>query len=101
MINNNKILLPYFLYLSLGCIFFLVFHINEFPIKYVFTDWLINYEGGFVRRGLLGQIIFEISKLINIEIKSITLFFQISIYLVYFFLFYLLLSKRKINFFGC
>ena len=79
--------------------FFLVFHINEFPIKYVFTDWLINYEGGFVRRGLLGQIIYEISKLINIEIKSITLFFQISIYLAYFFLFYLLLSKRKTNFF--
>tara|TARA_B110000027_G_scaffold116415_1_gene127131 strand:+ start:542 stop:1711 length:1170 start_codon:yes stop_codon:yes gene_type:complete len=99
MINNNKILLTYFLYLSLACIFFLVFHINEFPIKYVFTDWLINYEGGFVRRGLLGQIIFEISKLTNIEIKSITLFFQISIYLAYFFLFYLLLSKRKINFF--
>ena len=61
MIKNNKILLTYFLYLILGFIFFLTFHLNEFPIKYTFTDWLINYEGGFVRRGLLGQIVFELS----------------------------------------
>ena len=99
MIKNNKILLTYFLYLILGFIFFLTFHLNEFPIKYTFTDWLINYEGGFVRRGLLGQIVFELSKLLNIQIKFLILIFQISIYLIYFLLFFLLLSKRETNFF--
>ena len=68
MINNNKILLTYFLYLILGSIFYLTFHIGEFPNKYTYTDWLINYEGGFVRRGLLGQIIFELSKFFNIKL---------------------------------
>ena len=99
MIKNNKILLTYFLYLILGFVFFLTFHLNEFPIKYTFTDWLINYEGGFVRRGLLGQIVFELSKLLNIQIKFLILIFQISIYLIYFLIFFLLLSKRETNFF--
>jgi hypothetical protein len=26
-------------------------------------DWLINYEGGFVRRGLIGQVLYELSGL--------------------------------------
>tara|TARA_B100000787_G_scaffold101458_1_gene74994 strand:- start:955 stop:2130 length:1176 start_codon:yes stop_codon:yes gene_type:complete len=99
MISNNKTLLTYFLYLLLGSIFYLIFHIDEFPNKYTFTDWLINYEGGFVRRGLLGQIIFDLSKFLNFQIKFIILFFQITIYSIYFFLFYSILSKRKINFF--
>ena len=99
MINNNKILSTYFLYLILGSIFYLTFLIGEFPNKYTYTDWLINYEGGFVRRGLLGQIIFELSKFLNIKLQFILLFIQIAIYFIYFFLFYLLFLKRKINFF--
>ena len=99
MINNNKILSTYFLYLILGSVFYLTFHIGEFPNKYTYTDWLINYEGGFVRRGLLGQIIFELSKFLNIKLQFILLFIQIAIYFTYFFLFYLLFLKRKINFF--
>ena len=99
MFSNNKVLLTYFLYLVLGFIFFLTFHINEFPTKYIFTDWLINYEGGFVRRGFLGQIIFELSNFLNFQIKYLILFFQITIYSIYFLLFYLLLLKKKTNFF--
>ena len=95
MIKNNKILLIYFLYLILGFVFFLTFHLNEFPIKYTFTDWLINYEGGFVRRGLLGQIVFELSKLLNIQIKFLILIFQISIYLIYFLLFFFIIIKKR------
>ena len=97
--HNNKILLIYFLYLLFGCIFFLNFHLDQFPNKYIFTDWLINYEGGYVRRGLLGQIIFEISNFFDLRIKTIILFFQITIYLIYFLIFYLILAKIKINFF--
>ena len=100
MITNNRILSIYFLYLVFGFTFYLIFQINEFPNKYTFTDWLINYEGGFAKRGLLGQIIFETSKFLNIQIKLIILFFQITIYLIYFFLFYLILSKKKPIFFG-
>jgi hypothetical protein len=99
VINNNKILSLYFLYLAFGCIFYLILQINDFPNKYTFTDWLINYEGGFVRRGLLGQTVFEISNFLDIHIKYIILFFQITIYSIYFIIFNQVLLNIKINFF--
>ena len=33
--------------------------LNDFPWRYVFTDWIINYEGGYIRRGLLGETSIE------------------------------------------
>ena len=99
MFKKNKIITIYFLYLFVGIFIYSILLINEFPQRYVFTDWLINYEGGYVRRGLLGQIIYEISNLLNIQIQFILLFFEISIYFAYFLLFLHFFSKIKINFF--
>ena len=98
-IKKDNIILFYFIYLLIGTYAYLILQINEFPQKYVFTEWLINYEGGYVNRGLLGQIVFYISNIFNFDLKFIILFLQASIYTIYFILFYLLLSKIKINFF--
>ena len=99
LIKKDNIVLFYFIYLLIGTYAYLILQINEFPQKYVFTEWLINYEGGYVNRGLLGQIVFYISNIFNIDLKFVILIFQASIYTVYLTLFYLLLSKIKINFF--
>ncbi|MDA9659286.1 hypothetical protein N9T18_02660, partial [Candidatus Pelagibacter sp.] len=99
LIKKDNIVLFYFIYLLIGTYAYLILQINEFPQKYVFTEWLINYEGGYVNRGLLGQIVFYISNIFNIDLKFVILFFQASIYTIYLTLFYLLLSKIKINFF--
>ena len=99
MFKKNKIITIYFLYLFVGIFIYSILLINEFPQRYVFTDWLINYEGGYIRRGLLGQIIYEISNLLNIQLQFILLFFEISIYFAYFLLFLHFFSKIKINFF--
>ena len=32
-------------------------------MSYEVSDWLVNYEGGFVRRGLIGQLLLELEKL--------------------------------------
>lgn len=37
------------------------------------SDWLINYEGGFVRRGLLGQILFKVSQFWLLDLKLVIL----------------------------
>tara|TARA_B100001175_G_C19458392_1_gene615176 strand:- start:183 stop:1364 length:1182 start_codon:yes stop_codon:yes gene_type:complete len=97
--KKDNVLSVYFLYLILGIFIYSILQIGEFPQKYVFTEWLINYEGGYVRRGILGQLIFEISNIFNIDIKILILFFQISIYTIYLTIFYLQFSKIKINFF--
>ena len=99
LLKEKKILLIYFCYLFVGFTIYLTLHISEFPYKYVFTDWLINYEGGYIRRGLLGQICFNISNIFNVDFKHLVLIFQIITYLIYFLLFFYLFLKIKINYF--
>ncbi len=97
--KKNKIVFLYFLYILLSYILFLFFQLEQFPNKYVYTDWLINYEGGFVRRGLIGQVIYELSNFTDFKIKNLILFFQIGAYLIYTLFFVYFFSKIKINFF--
>ena len=97
--RTKKIVLIYFFYLIFNYILLLYFHLNEFPYKYVFTDWLINYEGGFIRRGLLGQIIYEVSLIFNVNFKEILFLMQATGYLLYFVLIINFFNKVKLNFF--
>ena len=46
-------------------------------------DWLINYKGGWIRRGLIGQLIYESSRF-GIGLLSSALIIQVSTYLVTF-----------------
>ena len=66
LLRKENILSIYFIYLIIATYVYLLLQINEFPQKYVFTEWLINYEGGYVNRGLLGQIVFYISNTFRI-----------------------------------
>jgi hypothetical protein len=69
--QNNKILLVLLLIITLNYLFFnyrLIFRQNA----YIAADWLINYQGGFVRRGLIGEIIFFLAYNLNIHILKIT-----------------------------
>ena len=81
------------LYISILFIFS-VFYLHE---KYnvgndsTISEWLINYEGGFIKRGLIGQIAINFSELFNYSLRISILFFQIFSIGIY----YLLL----INFF--
>lgn len=44
------------------------------------TEWLINYQGGFVRRGLPGEVIFQVSSLLNISPYYIIIILSLLIY---------------------
>ena len=97
--KNNKIIFIYFIYISLATIFFLKSQTIHFPTKYTYTEWLINYEGGFIRRGLLGQVVYELSNFFKVSIVTIILYFQITAYLCYYFIFIYLFTKLELNFF--
>ena len=61
------------------------------------SDWLINYEGGFVRRGLVGQIMLWIYNLIPYDVALTTIIVTyLSIYLLTALMFYLF-YKNKIS----
>jgi hypothetical protein len=48
--------------------------------NWIISDWLINYRGGFVRRGLPGQIAYSLSHLLHISTVSCVVFFYLSLY---------------------
>lgn len=94
----------YFLLLVCLCIFLIV---NYARVDYVLAnswsgwsvgDWAINYDLGFVRRGLSGEIIRWVSNLLNIKINWSSYFIQCFIYVCFLFLFLYGLKNKKINF---
>lgn len=47
----------YFIWTILAVSLLILYRIDTHYGAFITNDWLINYEGGFVRRGLIGQII--------------------------------------------
>ena len=70
-------------------LFFLVFFFSiwnmmlEWPSL---SDWLINYEGGFVRRGLIGELITNFSIFLSLKLRDSILLFQLFFFISYYFL---------------
>ena len=72
----------------------LVFEISKFYSfaenysDWQYSDWLINYEGGFVRRGFIGEILYFFHKSLFIDLDKLIFSFVILIYIfISFFLF--------------
>ena len=100
--GQNKILSNHFLIIILisSVIYSLwsVKLLNDFPWRYVFTDWIINYEGGYIRRGLLGELSINLSNFLNLNIKYVFLLIHLSTYLLFHLLFYKFFSSFKKNY---
>ena len=64
------------------------------------AEWVINYQGGFTRRGFLGEVVFQISQKFNFQLRKSFLILQILIYagipgLIFFFLFLFRIFKAS------
>ena len=49
------------------------------------TEWLINYQGGFIRRGIFGEIFYHFSNIFFISANDIWLIVTCSSYLYLFY----------------
>jgi hypothetical protein len=95
----NKIFLLLLTIVTLNYFFF-NYRIILRQNAYIAADWLINYQGGFVRRGLIGEIIYTISKNINISILNIVFFISSSAFFLFIFIFYKCVKNfLKFNYF--
>ena len=97
-VNVNKYLKLYISILFIFSVFYLHGKYNVGNDSTV-SEWLINYEGGFTKRGLIGQTAIHISKFLNQGLRQSILFFQIfSIGLYYLLLinFFKLVKFNKI-----
>ena len=59
------------------------------------SEWLINYQGGFTRRGIIGEISFQLARLNNIDLRYTIFLFQSFIYLIYSFVLYFFIRGVK------
>ena len=98
IINAKKYLILYILILFIFSIFYLYGKHNVGNDSTV-SEWLINYEGGFTKRGLIGQIAIYISEFLNYSLRQSILFFQIFSIGIYYLLlinFFKLIKFNKI-----
>jgi hypothetical protein len=96
MENKNYFIKFFLIFLSLFSLIKIYDHaINLETFQY--GEWLINYQFGFVRRGLFGEIIYLLSYIFNKNMQ-ISFFLVLSlICLFYYFLSYLFIKNTKFN----
>ena len=61
-------------------------------------DWLLNYEGGFIRRGLLGTFLISIGSGLGIPLNHLIYVVQCTVFLLFLLIFIYLIRNKKINF---
>ena len=61
------------------------------------SEWIINYQGGFTRRGLPGEIAFHIAQFFDLKLRFVILLMQIFFYGLYLILIYKFFQRIKIN----
>ncbi len=61
------------------------------------SEWIINYQGGFTRRGLPGEIAFNIAQIFDLKLRFVILLMQIFFYGLYLILIYKFFQRIKIN----
>lgn len=93
-INFNFYLKIYLCTLLVFASFFFFQKYNNF-VEWTISEWLINYQGGFTRRGLLGEIIFQFSNIFFTTFRETILFFQILTYAYFFYLIYNFLKNTN------
>ena len=89
----------FFCYLSILFIFavFFLFQKHTVGNDSTISEWLINYEGGFTKRGIIGQISIYLSYIFELTLRESILLFQIFIVAIYYLLLFLFFKDFKVN----
>ena len=94
--NINTHIFTYLSILFLFALFFL-YQKHDVANDSTISEWIINYEGGFTKRGLIGQISIYISNFFLIKLRDTIFLFQTLLVGTYFFLVYNFLKNNLYN----
>lgn len=89
-------LFTYFLILLCFSYFFL-FIKHEVGNDSTISEWFINYEGGFTKRGMIGQLAIELSRYFQTNLRWIIFLLQSFTVTIYFLLLFNLLKKLRFD----
>ena len=90
----------YFKFYLISLFFFSVIYLNskhDVGNDSTISEWLINYAGGFTKRGLIGQICILTANFFESNLRDVVLIFQILLVSFYLFLIYKLTLNLKTN----
>ena len=88
-----------FIYLSILFLFsvFFLYQKHDVANDSTISEWLINYEGGFTKRGLVGQLSIYLSNFFIIKLRDAIFILQTFLVGTYFFLIYHFLKNIFYN----
>jgi len=97
-IDYKKNLIFFFIICSVCAITFL--HRNYINLHHFsFVEWLVNYQHSFVRRGIFGELNYNIAEIFNLNLLKLTLAVQIILFCIfYYYSTKILINLRKPSF---
>ena len=81
-------------------IFYVIFYLywkHDVGNDWSISEWLINYQGGFTRRGLGGEINIFLANLFSIPLRNAILFLQVTAHLIYLVFLFIYLKDLKLD----
>ena len=83
--------------LSIAAVFYLfVKHLA--PTDSSISNWMINYQGGFTRRGILGELVFQLGIFLDLHIRFLIFIIQSFFYIFFYYLIYKYYKNIKLDF---
>ncbi len=98
--NFKNIFLIYLLFLYFTAIYYL-FLKHTGGLDSTISEWLVNYYGGFTRRGFSGYIFAQIAIYFDISIRFVIFIFQSFFYLIFLILIYYFFRNIEVNLLLC
>ena len=97
--NTKKFDNYFFIYLSLLFLFGIFWLHTKHLVgnDSTISEWFINYQGGFTRRGLAGEICFQIAKYFDLSLRFVIFLFQSFIYTIFLVLIYRFFRNMPTN----
>ncbi len=92
---KNKFL-PYLIFVITLSIFYLYYK-HDVANDTSVSEWLINYQGGFTRRGLGGEINIFFANIFSINLRDSIFFVQAFTHFIYLILLFLYIKNLKLN----
>ena len=90
----------YFLYYLIILFGFSIFYLtkkHDVGNDSTIAEWIINYSGGFTKRGIVGHIAILISEMSRANLRDVILFLQITTLAFYYILLFIFFKNIKIN----
>ena len=97
MKKNINLYLSYYLGILFFFTIFFLFQKHDVANDSTISEWLINYEGGFTKRGLIGQISIYVANIFSANLRDTIFIFQIFLVGIYFLFIYYFLKNLKVN----